>query len=84
VVKTHLRAVKKDYETVEQHIQKGTNTLKEDLEAEIIAYGDIHVEEVQELVALENSLQESDFPLMQASRSKMTSHRFNFMSFAFP
>ena len=61
-IKTHLRAVKKDYETVEQHIQKGTNTLKEDLEAEIIAYGDIHVEEVQELVALENSLKESDFP----------------------
>lgn len=61
-IKTHLRAVKRDYETVEQHIQKGTNTLKEDLEAEIIAYGDIHVEEVQELVALENSLKESDFP----------------------
>jgi len=27
-----------------------------------MAYGDIHVGEVQELAALENSLKESDFP----------------------
>jgi very-short-patch-repair endonuclease len=58
-IKTHFRAVKKDYESIEQNITKSTNTLKEDLEAEIIAYNDVNVEEVQELVALETNLDKS-------------------------
>jgi very-short-patch-repair endonuclease len=60
-IKTHYRAVKKDYETIEQNIEKSTNSLKEDVEAEIIAYQDIDLKEVKELVALENSLKDSEF-----------------------
>lgn len=55
-IKTHYRAFKKDHDTVEENIQKSTNSLKEDLEAEIISYGDINLQEIQELVALENTL----------------------------
>jgi len=58
-IRTHYRAVKKDHETIEQNIEKSTNSLKEDLEAEIIAYGDIDVQEIKELVGLENSLKDT-------------------------
>lgn len=61
-IKTHFRAVKKDYETIELNIDKSTNTLKEDLEAEILSYSEIDVPEVQELVVLENTLEKSKFP----------------------
>lgn len=61
-IKTHFRAVKKDHETIEENIEKSSNTLKEDLEAEILAYKEINVQEVQELIALENNLKESRFP----------------------
>lgn len=60
-IKTHHRAVKKDHETIQQNIEKSTNSLKEDLEAEIIAYGDIDVQEIRELVGLENSLKDAQF-----------------------
>lgn len=59
-IKTHYRAVKKDHETIEQNIEKSTNSLKDDLEAEIIAYEDINLQEVQELVALEDVIKEKD------------------------
>ncbi len=55
-IKTHYRAVRKDFETIEENIDKSSNTLKEDLEAEIIAYGSINVQEIQELVQLEDTL----------------------------
>lgn len=59
-IKTHYRAVKRDYETIEQNIEKSTNSLKEDVEAEIIAYQDIDLNEVKELVLLENSVHGDD------------------------
>ena len=59
-IKTHYRAVKKDHETIEQNIGKSTNSLKEDIEAEIIAYEDINIEEIKELVSLENSLKDKN------------------------
>ena len=61
-IKTHFRAVKKDFDTIEQNIEKSTNSLKEDLEAEILAYEDINIGEIKELVALEKSLDEKDIP----------------------
>ena len=60
-IKTHYRAVKKDHETIEENISKSTNSLKDDLEAEIVACEDIDIKEVQELVALENTLKEVEF-----------------------
>lgn len=59
-IKTHFRAVKKDHETIEENIEKSTNSLKEDLEAEVIAYGDINLPEIQELVSLEETLDKDD------------------------
>ncbi len=56
-IKTHFRAVRKDHEMIEENIVKSTNSLKEDLEAEIIAYGDINLPEIHELVELENTVQ---------------------------
>lgn len=58
-IRTHHRAIKKDHDTIEQNIDKSTNSLKEDLEAEIIAYEDINVQEIKELVELENIFKES-------------------------
>jgi len=52
-IKTFYRAVKKDYQTLEQNIEKSVNTLKEDLEAEILACSEIDAEEVRELSDLE-------------------------------
>ena len=62
-IKTHYRAVRKEYENVEQDITKAANSLKEDLEAEIIAYDEIDMREIQELVALERSYDENSCPV---------------------
>jgi len=52
-IKTFYRAVKKNYPSLEQNIEKSVNSLKEDLEAEIWACNEIDVEEVRELFGLE-------------------------------
>jgi len=53
-IKTHYRAVKKDYGTLESNIEKSGNTLKEDLQAEILAYKEIDLKEIHELFDLES------------------------------
>lgn len=53
-IKNHYRAIKKDYETLEQNIQKSKNTLKEDLDAEILAFSEIDIKEIYELFELES------------------------------
>ena len=57
-IKTHLRAVKKDHDALESDIEKVGNTLKEDLEAEILAYGEIDLKEIHELIDLETYFEE--------------------------
>jgi len=52
-IKTHHRAVKKDYEMIEETITKSGNSLREDLEAEILAYADINIKEIHEFFDLE-------------------------------
>ncbi len=52
-IKIHYRAVKRDYKTLEKNIDKTINTLKEDLEAEILAYSNINIREIYELFKLE-------------------------------
>lgn len=78
-IKTHHRAVKKDYETIEQNIEKSTNSLKEDVEAEIIAYEDIDLAEVRELAALESSLKDNNFAfdLEEALRGEQSALELN-------
>ncbi len=60
-IKMHHRAVKKDFEAIEENIQKSTNSLKDDLDAEIIAYWDIEIQEIQEFVQLDESHQWREF-----------------------
>jgi len=62
-IKTHYRAVKKDYGTLESNIEKSGNTLKEDLQAEILAYEEIDLKEVHELFDLESYYVNKGFPV---------------------
>ncbi|MBM3255883.1 MAG: hypothetical protein FJZ04_00205 [Candidatus Moranbacteria bacterium] len=56
-------AVKKDYKSVEENIEKSENSLKEDLEAEILAYEEIDLKEVHELFDLESYYVNKGFPV---------------------
>ncbi len=62
-IKTHYRAVKKDYGELESNIEKLGNTLKEDLEAEILAYEEIDLKEVHELFDIESYYSNKGFPV---------------------
>lgn len=57
-IRTHYRAIKGEYEQLEKNIFKTTNALKEDIDAEISAYGEINIEEIHELLDLENYYKE--------------------------
>jgi hypothetical protein len=61
-IKDHLRAVKKNYDVLESNIEKLVNTLKEDLEAENLAYNNIRLEEIHELIGLESYFDKNGFP----------------------
>lgn len=52
-IRTHYRAEKKEHSSIEEDIEKNSNTLKEDLEAEILAYSEIDINEIFELFNLE-------------------------------
>lgn len=52
-IKTHHRAVKKEYEKVEDDITRTANTLKDDIEAEIVSYWDVDLAEIRELIEVE-------------------------------
>ncbi len=60
-IKTSLRAINRDRDALDQNIDKSINSLKEDLEAEVIAYGDVSIDEIHELFDLETSLQKNGF-----------------------
>ncbi len=62
-IKAHYRAVKKDYETITEAITKSTNSLKEDLEAEILAYDEISIQEIHEFFDLELYFRDKDLIL---------------------
>jgi len=53
-IKLHHRAVKKEHEELEQNINKATQSLKEDIDAEILSYKDINLKEISELTRLED------------------------------
>ncbi|MBU4478842.1 MAG: hypothetical protein KKH34_07150, partial [Candidatus Omnitrophica bacterium] len=62
-IKVHSRAVKKDYKDLEENIGKLTNTLKEDLEAEGLKYGEIDINRIHELLDLESYYDINGFPI---------------------
>lgn len=53
---THYKAVKKDYALLEDGVNKISNTLKEDISAEIVAYDEIKIKEIYEFIELKNYL----------------------------
>lgn len=61
-INTHFRAVRRDYETIEQNITKSVNSLKEDLEAETLSYNDINLQEIREFYELEDNLKSKKAP----------------------
>jgi very-short-patch-repair endonuclease len=62
-IKTHYRAIKKDYDNLESNIEKLSNSLKEDLDAEILTYGDVDIKEIHELFDLEKYIDNKNIPL---------------------
>lgn len=62
-IKTHHRAVKKDHDSIEETIKRSSNSLREDIEAEIVAYSDIDIKEIHEFFDLELYFSEKDLIL---------------------
>ncbi|OGR44161.1 MAG: hypothetical protein A2X35_13275 [Elusimicrobia bacterium GWA2_61_42] len=62
-IKTHYQAVKKEYDTLEDNIEKLKNSLKEDLEAEVLAYQEVEIKEIAELTMLEAGYLATPAPL---------------------
>lgn len=56
-IRTSYKAVRKDYKGLEESIEKTANTLKEDLEAEVVSYQGIDINEIYDLVNLESYFQ---------------------------
>ena len=52
-IKTHYRAVKKDIEKIDESISQSSNALKQDIELESLAYGEVDLKEIAEFVQLE-------------------------------
>ncbi|MFC1928378.1 AAA domain-containing protein [Chloroflexota bacterium] len=62
-IKVHHRVLKNDHETLMENIAKSTNTLKEYIEAEVLAYEGINNEEIRELAELELYYAENFCPI---------------------
>jgi len=62
-IKTHYRAVKKVHKDIERRIEKSANTLREDLEAEVLAYREVDIKEIYELLSLEEYFEEKDYAI---------------------
>lgn len=56
-IRTNYKAVRKDYEKLEENIDKNINTLKEDLDAEIVSYKNIDINEIHDYIELEDIFQ---------------------------
>jgi len=60
-IRTHYRAVKKDIEYLDESILQSSSRLKEDIELESLAYGDVDLNEIYELNLLENKFAKTKF-----------------------
>lgn len=60
-IRTHYRAVKKDIDAIDETIEKSSNSLKQDIELESLAYGEIDMQEISELFQLEDKFKKSTF-----------------------
>lgn len=62
-IKLHTRAVKKDYKDLEINTEKLTNTLKEDLEAEVLKYAEVDIKKISEFLDWESYYEANGFPI---------------------
>lgn len=62
IVNNYL-AVKKNYSDLEQTIDKSENSLKDDIEAEVLTYKDIDIKEIHEYFDLESYSTNNGFPI---------------------
>ncbi len=62
-IKLHHRVVKKEYEKLKDSIEKTSNTLKDELENEIVRYGAIDLREVYEMIGLDQQYKGHDQPI---------------------
>ncbi len=60
-IKTHYRAVKKDIEFLDESIFQSSTSLKQDIELESLAYGDVDLLEINELNLLEEKFAKTKF-----------------------
>ena len=60
-IKDHHRAVKNGYDDLTESIAKSNNSIKEDLEAEILAYGHLDLREISEFFDLDLHFDGQDF-----------------------
>jgi len=60
-IKTFYQATRKNHENLDSDLDKGANTLKEDLEAEVLAYREIDINEIYDLHDLEGYFEEKGY-----------------------
>lgn len=59
-IKTHHRAVKHEIENIQTDIEKRANSLNEDIQAEIVSYNDIKIDDIYELLQLEETFEKKN------------------------
>lgn len=59
-IKTNYRAVRKNHDSLESEIEKRLNSLNEDIQAEIVSYDDINIEEIYEYFNLESNFEKDE------------------------
>ena len=62
-IRTHYRAIKKDYDLLKDETNKSINSLKEELQAESMLHEDINLGDIQEVIRLEEKLAKIDLPI---------------------
>ena len=58
-IKLHYRAVKKDIENIDESIENLADSLKDEIELEVLAYSDVDIEEIEESLELGKKFNES-------------------------
>lgn len=71
-IKTQYYAVKKDHEAVETGIEKLSNSLREDIEAEALSYTEVNLQEIREFFDLDLYFKDKDliFDMAEASANE--------------
>ena len=80
-IKDHHRAVKNGFEDLTENITKSSNSIKEDLEAETLAYGHLNLPEISEFFDLDLHFNDQDFAYDIAELSEHDEAIIDFANF---